>query len=140
MRNRPGSPAAPPPLVDQTAELGKEFGDPVNLVEDHEPVLVVTQKQARFREPGPVGSRLKVQVERIGGARDLMGQSRLAYLSRAEQRRGRLAGKRPPDIFQGFSWYHPCKITSIPAICKDNRQTYSPPVRLRGARRRGPAR
>lgn len=102
----PGTPAPAPAFVDEASEVGKQLGRPVDLIQDHQAILVPSQKNAGMTELFPVFARLQIQVEGSMRSRHFERQRRLAHLSGTEQRDGRLARKRGLHVHQCSSSDH----------------------------------
>ena len=75
----------PPAPVDQAAQLLKQLGDTVDLVEDDEAILVLGEEQGRIGEPGLVGAGFQIEVEGLRLLCHRMGEGGLADLPRPDQ-------------------------------------------------------
>src|SRR5208282_2464496 len=80
----------PPPAVDEAAQGLKDAGEPVNLVEDHQMVLVLLQVEFRFVQLGAVRGQFQVKVKSLLSRLLRQGQGNccLAHLSRPEDGHG----------------------------------------------------
>ena len=59
--------APPPSLVDETAQRAEKLRHAMNFIENDKPVLILAQKESRFREFTPVFTRFQVKVKRRDG-------------------------------------------------------------------------
>jgi hypothetical protein len=79
--------ASPPPAINETAEHGEDPRSTVDFVEDDQPVFMLSKIEFGIREPGTVGRRFKIEVQRSRshsfGQRER--KRRFAYLSGPEQ-------------------------------------------------------
>jgi len=99
--------------VDESTQNLKEFWHSVDLVENHQLVLVHLEEQRWIRELVAVTSGLEVEVHRGPGLRELEGQRRLAHLPWADQGNDSLAVESGPNPAEGLPWNH-CCILKVP--------------------------
>lgn len=88
--------AFPAPLVDEAAQRFKYAGEPVNLVENHKPALVLFQVEFWLSQLGAVGGQLQIEVKCLFAQLlcQSPGKRGLANLPRAKDGDGRKLAKK----------------------------------------------
>ena len=81
--------SSPATSIDHPPQLREQPWQSLHFIEDHQLVGMTRQKKRRFRQAGPIGGRLQVEVEAGDRLRQLEGQGGLAHLARPEQRHRR---------------------------------------------------
>jgi hypothetical protein len=66
--------SSPATSIDHPSQLREQPRQSLHLIEDHQLVGMTRQKQRRFRQAGPIGGRLQVEVEAGDRLRQLEGQ------------------------------------------------------------------
>jgi len=100
----------------------EQFRDPVDLIQNHQPVLVGREEQRRVREFGALLGQLQVKVQGtrlLGDGQSQRGFSDLAWPDQGDRR---LAGKRVLDGLECVAGEHPCNSKAVFSIYKDERQ------------------
>jgi hypothetical protein len=84
----PRSSALAPSPVNPSAQALEQIGQPVDLVEDDQPVLMIGQVELWLCQLHAVHLRFQVQVDGVESLGNLERKRRLADLSRPEQGNG----------------------------------------------------
>jgi hypothetical protein len=84
-------------VIDDPPQGREQLGDALNLIEDHELVLVSPQIELWSCELRTIRRRLEVEVDRGSLRCHLVGERGLSHLPRAEQRDRWLASERVDD-------------------------------------------
>jgi hypothetical protein len=103
------APALATVFVNAAAEDGKKVRSPLHLVDDHQLIVVESEKEIRIGDFGQVRRVFEVEVKCGVMCGDVECQGRLAYLTRPKQRHGWILAKQFLDSFLGGACYHPCK-------------------------------
>lgn len=81
-------PAAAAALVDQAPQHGKQLGQPLHLIEDHQLVGMAAEIQLGVAQPGSVAWRFQIEIETQLISGDLFREGRFAHLPGAQQSYG----------------------------------------------------
>ena len=96
----------------------------MDLIENHQAILIGLEKKFRVGEFVAIGSQFEVQIERIGGLRDLPGQRCFANLTRPDEHHPSLPVKTLLNNLESSPRNHSRILQTEIGICKDTTAFY----------------
>src|ERR1035438_1341893 len=101
--------ALAPALVDKASQRAEDLGNPVNLIENHEVALKLTEKEDRVGQFVPIFSGLQIKIESASpGIGYAPRQGRLPRLARPNDGHGSLSAQRLLNFGGCPTRDHPC--------------------------------